>query len=299
VVAAIADACETIGFLYLKNHGVPQEKTDAAFAAARFFFALPLALRMAERLLCTPESTRGYMPLKARHYPGTGAPDLMEAFKIQAELPPDDADILAGNRVHQRNRWPEGHPEFRATLLDYFAALTRLSERLLGAFALALELEEDYFLAFYKKPLTQVSLLHYPAQPPTAPEDEYGIRPHADATAFTILAQDEVGGLQVQARDTSWIDVPSLPGTFVINIGDMMARWTNDRFASTKHRVFNRTGRERYSVPFFGIPDFDAVVACLPTCRGPGNPQKYEPLKVGEFMNRKNSSDWTGKTRTS
>ena len=200
VVAEIAAACETVGFLYLKNHGVAQTTIDATFEAARFFFALPLELRMAERLLCTPASTRGYMPLMARHYPGTGAPDLMEAFKIQAELPADDPDIVARNRVHQPNRWPEGYPDFRASVLDYFGALTALSERLLRAFALALELEEDYFLAFYRKPLTQVSLLHYPAQPPTAPEDEYGIRPHADATAFTILAQDEVGGLQVLSR---------------------------------------------------------------------------------------------------
>ena len=294
VVGKIAEACETVGFLYLKNHGVPQAKIDATFEAARFFFALPLAVRMEERLLCTPTSTRGYMPLMARHYPGTGAPDLMEAFKIQAELPADDPDIVARNRVHQQNRWPEAYPDFRAALVDYFGALTTLSERLLSAFALALELEEDYFLAFYRKPLTQVSLLHYPAQPPTAPEDEYGIRPHADATAFTILAQDEVGGLQVLSRAGGWIDVPPIPGTFVINIGDMMARWTNDRFASTKHRVFNRSGRERYSLPFFGIPDFDAMVACLPTCHGPGNPPKYQPLKVGEFMNRKNSTDWTG-----
>jgi isopenicillin N synthase-like dioxygenase len=293
VAREIARACETIGFLYLQNHGVPQSKIDATFEAARFFFALPPELRMQEALLCTPQSTRGYMPLRARHYPGTGAPDLMEAFKIQKELPPDDPDILAGNRVHQRNRWPEGYSAFRDTLLDYFSELTRLSTALLRAFALALDVEEDYFLGFYRKPLTQVSLIHYPAQPPTAPEDEYGIRPHADATAFTILAQDEVGGLQVQGASVDWIEAWPVPGTFVVNIGDMMARWTNDRFASTKHRVFNRTGRERYSIPFFGIPDFDAVVECLPSCCGPDNPSKYPPLKVGDFMNRKNSTDWT------
>lgn len=292
VAREVRGACESIGFLYLANHGVPQATIDAAFAAARLFFALPLELRMQESLLCTPESTRGYMPLGARHYPGTGAPDLMEAFKMQAELPPDDPDILAGNRVHQPNRWPPGRPHFRAAVLDYFRELTALSEALLRAFALALDLEEDYFLAFYRKPLTQVSLIHYPAQPPTSPADEYGIRPHADATAFTILAQDATGGLEVESKN-GWIDARPIPGTFVVNIGDMMARWTNERFASTKHRVFNRTGSERYSLPFFAIPDFDAVVACLPTCEGPGNPAKYAPLKVGDFMNRKNSTDWT------
>ena len=182
---------------------------------------------------------------------------------------------------------------FAVRVLDYFDEMTRLSHALLRAFALALDLEEEYFLVSFRKPQTQLSLLHYPPQPPAAPEDEYGIRPHADATAFTILYQDEVGGLQVQGVNGGWIAAPPISGTYVINIGDMMARWTNDRFASTKHRVFNRSGRERYSLPFFGIPDYDAVVACLPTCQGAGNPAKYEPLSVGDFIKRKNSSDWT------
>lgn len=296
VARSIADACETMGFLYLQNHGISTATLDGILAAGRYFFALPLERRSKEELLCTPTSTRGYMPVRARHYPGTGAPDLMEAFKYQLELPADDPDIQAGNRVHQCNRWPEGESAYRAELLAYFDQVTGLSHHLLRAFAMALDLkDEDYFLQFFKKPLTQVSLIHYPPQPPAAPADEYGVRPHADATAFTILLQDQVGGLQVRGAKGDWVSADPIPGTFVINVGDMMARWTNDRFASTLHRVFNRTGQERYSTPFFGIPDFDAMIECLPTCQGPGNPAKYPPLKVGDFMNRKNSSDWTKK----
>lgn len=292
---AIAEACETIGFLYLVNHGIAPAKLDAMFATARRLFELPTDILMEDELRCTPTRTRGFMPLQSRHYAGTGAPDLMEAFKYQRELPPTDPDILDGSRVHQRNRWPADHPEFRDQLLGYFDEITKLSHELLRAFALALELEGDYFLQFFQKPLTQISLIHYPPQPPAAPEDEYGVRPHVDATAFTILLQDEVGGLQVQGPNGIWVNAPPIPGSFVINIGDMMARWTNNRFASTMHRVFNRSGRERYSIPFFGIPDFDAVIECLPTCRAPGNPPRYPPLKVGDFMNKKNSSDWAKK----
>ena len=293
VAREVAEACESIGFLYLQNHGIAPATLDGMFAAARDYFSWPLAERNKEELLCTATSTRGYMPLQARHYPGTAAPDLMEAFKYQQELPATDPDILDGNRVHQRNRWPQGRAAFRAQLLRYFDEVTNLSHELLRAFALALDIEEDYFLQFFRKPLTQVSLLHYPPQAPAAPGDEYGIRPHADATAFTILLQDEVGGLQVKGARNDWVNATPIPGTFVINIGDMMARWTNNRFASTMHRVFNRTGRERYSLPFFGIPDFDAVVECLPTCRGEGRPAKYPPLHVGTFMRRKFSTDWT------
>jgi isopenicillin N synthase-like dioxygenase len=286
VAREIEAACTRTGFLYLANHGVPEAKIAATFAAARWFFGLPDTVRMDPRLLVTPSETRGHMPVGARHYPGTGAPDLMAAFKVHAV-------VVAGARGQQRNKWPDGHPAFRATLLDYFAAMTQLSRQLLRGFALALDLEADHFLQFFRKPQTQLSLLHYPPQPPVAPADAYGIRPHADATAFTILCQDAIGGLEV-ASPSGWIAVPPIAGTYVVNIGDMMARWTNDRFASTQHRVFNRTGRERYSLPFFGIPDFDAVVACLPTCRGPGRPEKYPPIHVGEFIRRKNASDWSG-----
>jgi isopenicillin N synthase-like dioxygenase len=291
VAQAIREACEQVGFFYLGNHGVAQAKIGAVFEAARRFFALPEERKMDPRLRVTPQRMRGYQALFARHYANTDAPDVNEAFKYQHEYPGDDPDIIAGNRFHQTNQWPEDLPGFRDTLLDYFAEMESLSQRVLRAFALALELEEDWFLSFYRKPLTQVSLLHYPPQPAQAPERQYGIRPHADSTAFTVLAQDEVGGLQVEGRD-GWIDAPPIAGTYVINIGDMMARWTNDRFKSTPHRVINLTGRERYSVPFFAIPDFDAVVACLPSCRGPDNPAKYPPLHVGESITRKFATDW-------
>jgi isopenicillin N synthase-like dioxygenase len=294
VARQIAHACETIGFFYLKNHGVPQSKIDAVFAAARAFFALPKSVLMREGMVCSATNSKGYAPLGSRRYAGTGAADLMEAFKMQLELPPDDPDIVAGNRVHQRNRWPEGEAEFRATLLDYFDQVTRLSHALLRAFAWVLELEPEYFLRCFRKPLTQLSLIHYPEQPPSAPEDEFGVRPHVDATAVTILAQDQVGGLQVKGVGDTWIDARPIPDTYVVNIGDVMARWTNDRFCSTFHRVFNRTGRDRYSVPFFVSPDFDTLVQRVPTRLKDGEEPKYPPITMGEFLARKNARDWVG-----
>jgi isopenicillin N synthase-like dioxygenase len=235
---------------------------------------------------------RGYQPLGSRIYADKAdAPDLNESFKYQHELSEDDPDVIAGNRVHALNRWPDNLPGWRETLLDYYGGMEHLTDALLRAFALALGLDEAWFLAAYRKPLTQINLIHYPPHPPVTAGRQFGLRPHSDTTAFTILAQGNVGGLQVEHGD-DWIDVPPIPGSFVINIGDMMARWTNDRFASTPHRVINRSGSERYSVAFFAIPDFDAEVACLPSCMGPDNPPKYPPLRVGEFMLHSNATDW-------
>ena len=292
VARAIGAACEGIGFFYLTGHGIAPTITDGIFAAARRFFEQPVGRRMDPSLLISAQHSRGYQPLGARYYPATSAPDLMEAFKYQRELPPDDPDIVAGDRIQQPNKWPAGLPGWRETLLDYFESVDGVAAQLLRAFALALDLEEDYFAGFYRKPMTQVSLLHYPPQPPRAPEDAFGNRPHADATAFTIVLQGAISGLEVQTRSGNWVAVPPIDGSFVVNIGDYMARWTNDRYCSTLHRVVNRTGEERYSVPYFAIPDFDAVVTCVPTCEGPGNPAKYEPLHVGHAIQRKFSSDY-------
>jgi isopenicillin N synthase-like dioxygenase len=291
VATAIREACEDTGFFYLSGHGIAQSQIDAIFAASRRFFALPFEERLKVRL--TPQQNRGYQPLGSRMYGDKAdAPDLNESFKYQHELPPDDPDILDGNRVHAANLWPENLPGWRETLIGYYDQMERLTDGLLRGFALALDLPEGYFHAFYRKPLTQINLLHYPPHPPVTPGRQYGLRPHSDTTAFTVLAQGEVGGLQVE-QGGDWIEAPPLGGTFVINIGDMMARWTNDRFASTPHRVINRSGLERYSVPFFAIPDFDAVVECLPSCAGPGRPAKYPPLRVGDFMRDSNAKDWS------
>ena len=290
VAEQIRDACEGTGFFYLAGHGVPQTEIDAVFAASRRFFALPLAERMKVRLQVGPN--RGYQPLGSRIYADKAdAPDLNESFKYQRELPDDDSDVVSGNRVHARNLWPEALPGWRATLVGYYDQMERLTDAMLRAFALALSLPEDWFLGFYRKPLTQINMIHYPPHPPHTPGRQFGLRPHADTTAFTILAQGDIGGLQVEQGE-DWIDVPPIAGTFVINIGDMMARWTNDRFASTPHRVINRSGKERFSIAFFAIPDFDAVVECVPGCVPSGAEPKYPPLHVGRFMLNSNATDW-------
>jgi len=299
VARQIGEACEKVGFFYLVDHGVSQTTIDGMFAAAKEFFELPDEVKLDPQLRASPDWNRGYQPFGVKQYANATSPDLNEVFKYQRELPANDPDIVDGNRVHRLNKWPDAKklsPRWRETMVAYFGEMERVSAQLLHAFSIALDLPESYFDKYYRNPITQMSLIHYPPQPPKTATD-YGIRPHADDTSFTILAQDSVGGLQVQSGD-KWINARPIPGSFVINIGNVMARWTNNRFASTMHRVYNHSGRERYSAPFFAIPDFDTVIECLPGCLEAGEAPKFPPMHVGNSLQKRFASNWAGQSPT-
>lgn len=256
--AEIGRACETAGFFYVTGHGVPTAVVDGVFAAARWLFDRPLPEREALDVARSP-CFRGYVPIGIT---GLGVPRrLLEAFQVMLELGPDDPDVEAGSVMHGPNRWPEDAPAFRTALGAYYAAMTALTDQLLGAFARAFDLDPGHFRPYFRKPLTQLRLLHYPPQPPD--ESVQGVEAHTDTGAFTILLQDGTGGLEVRNRAGDWIAAAPVPGSFVINIGDMMQSWTDGRFVSTPHRVANRSGRDRISVPFFANPDYDAVAVPL------------------------------------
>jgi isopenicillin N synthase-like dioxygenase len=286
VAAEIVAACETAGFFYVVDHGVPGAMVEGVFEAARWFFARPQAERDALDVATSP-NFRGYVPMGIT---GPNVPRrMLEAFQMMLDLGPDDPDVRAGNIMCGPNRWPPGAAEFRATMEAYYAAMTDLSHRLLGAFARGLALPDDYFRAFFRKPLTQLRLLHYPPQPPDS--DGQGVEAHTDTGAFTILLQDEVGGLEVRNRRGQWLRAAPIPGSFVINIADMMQRWTHGRFVSTPHRVINRTGRDRISVPFFANPDYDAIIT--PLARNLASDGKhYEPLACGPYVEAAYRAAW-------
>ncbi|MCC6471921.1 MAG: isopenicillin N synthase family oxygenase [Alphaproteobacteria bacterium] len=280
---AIGRACEEIGFIYIANHGVPQDLIDHTFAEAKRFFALPLAAKM-KIPLKDSANYRGYFPLKEEKTDVTAMGDLKEGFDLMRELGPDDPDVRAGKPLHGPNQWPDDLPGFRASILGYYAAMEELAKTLLRGMALSLDLDENWFADKTKKPLAYLRLLHYPPQKGMIDEREIGCGAHSDYGCLTILAQDQVGGLQLRNSAGQWIEAPPIPGAFVINLGDQMARWTNERFQATPHRVINRSGKERYSIPFFFDPDFDAVIECLPSCQGPGNPPKHKPITGGEHL---------------
>jgi isopenicillin N synthase-like dioxygenase len=283
VAGRIGRACRDVGFLYLTNHGIPAELVDAAMAQARQFFDLPDERKLAIHIANSP-AHRGYFPYFAENNDPANARDLKEGFDIARDLPADDARVLARKPLHGPNVWPADLPGFRETIEAYYAALMTLAGQLMQAFALSLDLPQGYFEPLLDEAMGALRLLHYPPQPPLSDIAVVGTGSHTDYGCLTILAQDSVGGLQVQNAAGEWVAAPPVPGAFVVNIGDQMARWTNDVFAATHHRVINTSGRERYSMPFFFEPNYDALIRCLDTCRSPGHPAKYQDVVAGEYL---------------
>jgi isopenicillin N synthase-like dioxygenase len=218
----------------------------------------------------------GYEPLRGQTLEEGMPPDLKEGFYIGPDVISDD---LAGRFGIGPNQWPADLSGFRATMTAYFAAAQDLAIRVMNALALALDLPADHFAAFNHHPACRLRLVHYPPQPAHPEPGEKGCGAHTDFGSITLLLQDDAGGLQIQDTDTgAWFEAPPVPGTFVVNCGDLIARWTNHRFRSNPHRVINRSGRERYSVPFFFSGNYDFVVECLPTCLAPGEEPLYPPI---------------------
>ena len=283
VAARIDMACRTIGFLYAVNHGLSPAHTERVFAEARRFFALPLAEKMKIHVKKVPTLTRGYVPMMEVHADRSAKPDFHESFESALELAGDDPDHAAGIRLYGPNQWPQSLPGFRETVYGYYEALNRLGRTLFQGFAIALDLPEDYFEDKITKPMAGFRLMHYPRQENLADLASWGIGAHTDQECFTMLVQDETGGLQLRDTTGDWIEARPIPGTVVVNIGDLMARWTNDRYKSTLHRVLNRFAQPRYSIGYFFGPDYHTEITCLASCRDREHPAKYAPVKAGEF----------------
>jgi isopenicillin N synthase-like dioxygenase len=281
--AVLGSALEETGFAYIIGHGVPQDLIGGAFAASRTFHASPEALK---RSLAINEWHRGFMAMASSTVVTSSVarvtrPNLSESLMIMHEPAAEDMR----RPLQGPNQWPDWLPEFRPAIEAYRTALNRVARAVIRLIALALGLREDELDRYFEQPTTFLRLLRYPPHPEAAGDDQFGSAPHTDYGIITLLAQDESGGLQVRRRDGGWIDAAPLPGAFVLNVADMLARWTNDRFVSTPHRVINdRTGRDRFSLPFFFDTGTDAVIECLATCAGPANPRRYEPVRYGDYL---------------
>ncbi|SFG00309.1 Isopenicillin N synthase [Novosphingobium sp. CF614] len=281
VADEIAFACENIGFFYLTGHGVPEQVVDAIFAAAADFFARPMHERA--EAFATPEWYRGYIPMPD-HQPLSRNTRMFEQYRLQHEWPADPEDMEHARIFDQVNRWPAGMDHFHLAGEAYLEAMLGLGRELLRAFALGLGLEDTRFDGWFRHPPSQLSVNYYPVLPDTADTEVSNMISHTDEGPFTILAQREIGGLEVKRRDGAWIQAPPLRGAFTINVGDMMMWWSNGRYLSNYHRVRNRTDVERFSVPYFANPDRNVTVAPLPELSG--DTPRYAPVRVADHLAR-------------
>jgi isopenicillin N synthase-like dioxygenase len=289
----VARSCEDTGFLVLAGHDVPPALPEACFAAAADFFALPSERKLA---LHVGELNIGYLPqgaqvIRTSTIHANRKPNLNESFYIVTDRAADDPDILAGKPFVAPNRWPEGLPGFRAATSAYFAAMQTLAHRMLPVFAAALDLPEDHFAPDFRDPSCTLRLIRYDPQPPDA-TDQFGFAPHIDTNFTTYLAQSRLPGLEVRTREGEWLRPPAIPGTFVVNTAEMLGRYSNDRFAPTPHRVIHSGSEPRYAIPFFYGPDNDAVIRVVPSCVGPDNPARYEPLLYLDHRRKLNRTNF-------
>ncbi|KAH9480251.1 2-oxoglutarate-Fe(II) type oxidoreductase hxnY [Psilocybe cubensis] len=283
-----------------KSHGIPEDVIDNTVQAAKSFFALPESSKMELDIHKTP-NFKGYTALLGENTDSNGLGDLHEGFDIgwepqatdqsSSSLGPAKVSAMEGANV-----WPSDLTGFKETTLEYYHRVLDVGKLLFPLFALALDLPENFFDDKTTKPAAIMRLLHYPPQSPTSFETDpdgrqIGIGAHTEYDprlinlhCFTILWQDRAGGLQVQNTAGKWVDAVPIPGTLVVNLGDQFARWTNDVFKSTLHRVINRSGVERYSIPLFFGTNYDVLLEPIHTCVSPGSPSKYEIVTAGEYV---------------
>ena len=290
VVEQWREALDHLGFVTISGHGIPDALMSGVHAAASAFFELPLPRKQVWASRESSGGPVGYVQLfgeaVGKTHEGVAAPDVSESLTFVAPA----VGVAPGA---DENLWPDEPPGFRDLIGDYAAHAYDLGLRLMRISALALDLPEDHFDPFYSPMVHKLRFAYYPEQAVEPEPGQLRNAAHTDFAGFTILRQDDApGGLQVQAPSGHWIDVPARPGTLVINTGDLIQRWTNDRWLSNVHRVVNPPRAHdgptrRLSLVFFTGPSLDSRIECLPTCRTPGRPPVHEPILASEHLNRK------------
>ena len=291
VANAIYKAATDHGFFYISGHGISQDLLDQAFAVSRDFFALPA---QSKQSVAVGTHQRGWMAQGMSHLAGAATHDLKEVFFWGTETAANDPDILANKPLVAVNQWPsETFPRLKEELLPYYGAVCNAARHVMAAIAVSLEQKPDFFDGCYEKPLARGQLVYYP--PSTAAdeaEQRFGVAPHTDFGVLTLLLQDNSGGLQVRSKSGDWIEAPPIPGTLVCNIGDLLARWSNNRFASTVHRVINRTANARYSIPVFFDPHTDTIID--PVDLGVSKlKSEYDPVTAGQHISSRNKKSFS------
>lgn len=278
VATQAATACETSGFLMITGHGVSEELIDDVRRVGSEFFALPQSTKLRSSAI---EGRGGFRAV------GTSR---LASSRGDVNARPDIAEFFSMQRLTYRTGapiWPDEPADFVHVLTAYHDTMERLALTMMEIFAVALGLDRDWFALEVAGWETRLLLNHYPAQAVAPPAGQIRLGAHTDFGTVTILHHGGApGGLQVQTGPDEWFDVPSIPGTFTVNIGDLLAMWTNQRWVSTVHRVVNPAPGEggRLSIPFFQGVHAEALIRCIPTCADDDHPPLHEPVLAGEWM---------------
>jgi len=285
VANEVRDACINIGFFYIVGHNFSAAQMEDSLAQGRSFFALPLEKKLKFSAKNNSENL-GFIQVGGLN-PTPDAvhqADQKERFYFTRDLAIGESfDDLnpAGKSQFPRS---DTLPRFAEALKTDTAKKVKLAKILCRAFSLSLDLPEDFLEDYHDRMSCIHTFNYYPPLEPTLADKLWGFSPHTDYGSFTILNQDDSGGLQARNAAEQWIDVPPIPGAFVINIGDLMARWTNDIYVSTLHRVTNRSRDPRLSLAFFATPNSRAAINVLPTCTSAARPPRYQEVVAGEYI---------------
>ncbi|KAG3108989.1 hypothetical protein PI124_g11243 [Phytophthora idaei] len=290
VVNQVADACRSIGFLIITNHGIASDTIAQAFEAAKDYFNQPSDIK--KRVPMTLDYPYGYesaeiLSNSIEKDGGKTLPDLKETFQVC--VGPD------GREPNVPAQWPEGPEGFKDTMTTYYRSIEKLAAVLMQIFACALQLPSDYFDKKINNHMSSLRILNYPHQEEEPGTTQIRASPHTDYGSLTILAVDDApGGLQVRDLQGEWHNVKAPANSYVVNLGDLMQHWTNDQWCSTMHRVINPPSgcknNRRQSIAFFHNINADTVVECIPTCQSPENPAKYPPVLAGEYLMAKHNA---------
>lgn len=284
LIKEIDKALKEVGFFTVINHGIDHILISDFFSQIKSFFDLPLDSKEMIEIHKSPHM-RGYFSEGADKSDGILG-DIKEGYDMATDLPLDDPYVKAKLPFYGPNVWPKELPEFKSVMTEYHTQMLVFGKRLLKVFALALNMPIDYFDDKFIKPMAQLRILRYPSISHVQGEP-IGAGEHTDFGWITMIAQNDTGGLEIQKSDGTWTPVKPVPNSFVVNVGDLMSLWTNERYKATMHRVINTTGKIRHSAAFFMDPDYTATVECLPSCCSKENPAKYETIVAGEYMDRR------------
>ena len=279
-VKAVADALRTasqgLGFIYIKGHGIPDDVINKARKSAYEFFRSSVSVK--EQVKVSPNH-RGWIGTGGAKMDDDAKPDLKESFLWGFDN--EDGQTTNGHQLRGENLWPDLLPDLKQNALEYFDKVHDVARYLMRGFAIGLDLDENFFLKTSDKPLSRGSFVYYPNQTKELGKDQFGVSPHTDFGVLTVLCQDDVGGLQVETAFGHWIEAPPIEGSLIVNVADLLHRWTDGAFKSTPHRVVNSSGRERLSMVLAFDPNPETII----DARDIFGTSSEEPITCGDYLN--------------